>query len=136
MSAPAHIQRNAYEGMPARACMVLRMTTPSGDVRDFKLVVDTACPVSFILGPDEVAEFSFGVAAPVNTNFGMLQGEWFLLAMPELKLDALMVGYASEQAAYAVRLDHSEFAGIAGLPLLRLLEYGGNHSEFWIRRLP
>jgi hypothetical protein len=115
--------------------MILRLTTPSGESRDFRLVVDTACPVSFILAPDDIPEFSFGGTAPVNTNFGVLQGEWFLFAMPELGLDALMVGYASQDAADTVRLDHSDFAGIAGLPLLRLLEYGGNQSEFWVRQL-
>ncbi|HZZ82757.1 MAG TPA: hypothetical protein VFE62_29935 [Gemmataceae bacterium] len=45
-----------------------------------------------------------------------------------------MVGYLSEEAAEAVRVDHPEFAGLIGLPLLRMMEYGGNSEEFWVRR--
>jgi hypothetical protein len=114
--------------------MQLRLTNQHGESRDFKVVVDTASPVSFILSPGELQDFSFGVTAPLITNFGLIQGEWFQLAMPELGLDALMVGYASDEAANMVRRDHPDFVGLAGLPLLRLLDYGGNQSAFWVRR--
>ncbi len=134
MNLPSERQRNPYQGSPARAWIVLRLATQDGLSRDFKLVVDTACPLSFAIAPDHVPEFSFGMSAPIVTNFGILQGEWFHLAMPELGLDALIVGYASEEASNAVRVDHPEFVGLVGLPLLQLLEYGGDAEEFWVRR--
>jgi hypothetical protein len=135
MTAPRQEQRNAYQGSPPRAWICFRLATQDGATRDFKRVVDTACPVSFIIAPDDAPEFTFGIATSVVSNFGHLQGEWFLLAMPEMGLNALMVGYASQEAVDAVRSDHPDFAGLAGLPLLRLLEFGGNQSEFWVRRL-
>lgn len=134
MSVPKLEQRNPYQGSPPRAWITLRLTAQDGATRDFKLMVDTGSPVSFVIAPDDVPEFTFGFTEHIHSNFGILQGEWFLLAMPELGLDALMVGYASQEAADAVRADHPDFAGLAGLPLLRLLEYGGNEAEFWVRR--
>jgi hypothetical protein len=114
-------QRNKYQGSPLRAWICLRLATQDGATRDSKLVVDTACPVSFVIAPEDVPEFTFGIAKSVVSNFGHLQGEWFSLAMPEMGLNALMVGYASQEAVDAVRADQREF--------------GGNQSEFWVRRL-
>jgi len=55
--------------------------------------------------------------------------------MPELGLTEIVRGYGSDQLLRAVRSDSSEFDGLVGLPLLRMLEFGGNRSEFWIRKL-
>ncbi len=133
MSADLVEQRNAYQGAPPRAWITLRLAARDGVHHQFKLVVDTACPVAFILPPEDLQEFSFGVSSPVSTNLGILQAEWLYLAMPEFALDGLMVGYVSE-AINSVRLDHPDFAGLAGLPLLRLFDYAGNGDDFWIRR--
>jgi hypothetical protein len=41
--------------------------------------------------------------------------------------------FASEAVAAAARVSHATFQGLAGLPLLRLLRYGGNADEFWLQ---
>ena len=70
-------------------------------------------------------------AAPhVNSNFGLLDGGWIRLIMPELGLDQELVGYASDTVMKAAQASNVDFAG---LPLLRLVEYGGDANWFWIR---
>ena len=134
MTAPAHEQKNPYLGSPARPWIALRFVGIDGEPRDIKLVVDTGCPLSFAISPDFAADFTFGWSTSIISNFGLLQDEWFQIAMPELGVEGLMVGFLSEEAADAVRLDYPEFAGLVGLPFLRLLDYGGNRDEFWVPR--
>ncbi len=69
----------------------------------------------------------------VDTNFGLLQGGWLQLAMPELGLAQPVLGCASEAVVAAAKADHPDFDGLAGLPLLRLTEYGGDAASFWLR---
>ncbi len=75
-----------------------------------------------------------GAAGPdVSTNFGLLEGGWLQLAMPELRLLQPLLGYASDAVVAAAQESHPDFQGLAGLPLLRLTEYGGNADTFWLR---
>jgi hypothetical protein len=41
--------------------------------------------------------------------------------------------YGSDAAVAAIRKSHADFAGLVGLPFLRLMEYGGDTDWFWIR---
>jgi hypothetical protein len=66
----------------------------------------------------------------------VLEGAWFKFAMPEFGLTQKVIGFASDDIVASTKTNHSNFAGLAGLPLLRLLEYGGNASAYWIRRVP
>jgi hypothetical protein len=51
--------------------------------------------------------------------------------------DALSVrSYASDGVATATKVSSPDFEGLAGLPLLRLVEYGGNANWFWLRAAP
>jgi hypothetical protein len=83
---------------------------------------------------DDLPDFSFGAGTHVNSNFGFLESAWCHLAMPEFGLDSLILGYDSDEVLDSARADHPDFQGLAGLPLLRLLEYGGDADEFWIRK--
>ena len=74
-----------------------------------------------------------GDGPDVDPNFGMLEGGWLQLVMPELGLDIPILGYASDAVVTAAKSDHVDFEGLAGLPLLRLMEYGGDATCFWIR---
>ncbi len=67
------------------------------------------------------------------SNFGWLEGGWLRLAMPELGLDQDLLGYASDDVVTATQASCPDFAGLAGLAFLRLVEYGGDADEFWIR---
>ena len=58
---------------------------------------------------------------------------FWLMTMPEFELGQPIVGYASDAVAAVASADHTDLQGLAGLPLLRLAEYGGDVSSFWLR---
>ncbi|MBW3599225.1 MAG: hypothetical protein KY475_18390 [Planctomycetes bacterium] len=43
--------------------------------------------------------------------------------------------FGSDQVFQAPQASSPDFKGLAGLPLLRVLEYGGDHVAFWLRKL-
>jgi hypothetical protein len=112
------------------ACAWLR---PNGDARDWKLIADIGCPVPLVIGVDDLPDCSFSAGANVQSNCGFLESAWLHLAMAEFGLDFLILGYSSEEVLDSARTDHPDIGGLVGLPFLRLLEYGGNANEFWIR---
>jgi hypothetical protein len=127
-------QRQPYEGSPPRAWLRLRFATPAGMAREWKLIADTGNPLPVVIAQEHLHEFSFGAGTDVDTNFGRLEAAWLQLAMPELGLDVMMIGYGSDAVVAATKISQPEFDGLVGLPLLRLLQYGGDADEFWIRR--
>ena len=127
-------QRNPYQGSPPRAWITVRLATPDGDTREWKLIADIGSPFAVVIGAEHLPDFSFGAGTHVHTNFGFLESAWLHLTMPEFGLDSLILGYGSDDVLDSARSDHPDFAGLAGLPLLRLFKYGGNAAEFWIRR--
>ena len=133
MASPPLERRSPYQGVPPRAWITLRLAGPKGNAQDWKLIADTGSPFALVIAETHVPSFTFGAGKHVNTNFGFLRAVWFQLAMPEFGLDSLILGYASDEVVASAKISHPDFAGLAGLPLLRLLEYGGNASEFWIR---
>jgi len=126
-------QRNPYAGSPPRAWIVVRLTARDGTLREFKLIADTGSPFPFIVSSTVLAQFNHGEAPHANTNFGILEGAWFRFAMPEFGLTQRVSANASDDVVAAATINHPDFEGLAGLPLLRLLRYGGDTAEFWIR---
>jgi hypothetical protein len=122
-------QCNAYKGVPVRAWIRLRLVALDGAVYE---LADTGSPCAVILGTSDLSLFSRAAAKSVQSNFGQLNGGWLRLAMPELGLTTQVLGFASDQVRQAAQNSHAEFAGLVGLPLLRLVEYGGNNEEFWL----
>ena len=114
----------------------MRLATAEGDTREWKLIADIGSPFAIVMGPEYLSEFSFGAGTHVDSNFGFLESACLHLAMPEFGLDSLILGYGSDEVLNSGSADHPDFESLAGLPLLRLLEYGGNANEFWIRRSP
>jgi hypothetical protein len=53
--------------------------------------------------------------------------------IPELALDEHVMGYASDAVLAGARASSPDFEGLAGLPLLRLTQYGGDRDWFWLR---
>lgn len=127
-------QRYPYQGSPPRPWIVLRLMGPDGTTKEFKVIADTGNPFALVIGPDSLAQLHHGEGPQVNTNFGPLEGAWFHLSMPELGLTHKVFGYVSAEVVLSTKASHLDFEGLAGLPLLRLLEYGGNPDDFWIRR--
>jgi hypothetical protein len=80
-----------------------------------------------------MANLALRAAPDLHSNFGLLEGGWLHLAMPELGLDQDLVGYASDAVVTATKASSPDLLGLAGLPFLRLLEYGGDADWFWLR---
>jgi hypothetical protein len=129
-----HEQRQPYRGDPPRAWITVRLATPDGATRELRLIADIGSPAAIIIGADCLEDFSFGEGTHAHTNFGFLEAAWFCVAMPELGLECLIHGYGSDEVVRSARSDHPDFEGLAGLPLLRQFEYGGDWDTFWIRR--
>jgi hypothetical protein len=98
------------------------------------LLADTGNPCAIIIGSQQMAALKTGDGPDVTTNFGLLEGGWLQLAMPELGLNQPVLGYAGDAVLAAAQASHADFDGLAGLPLLRLAEYGGDANWFWVRK--
>jgi hypothetical protein len=134
MASTPFTQRNPYKGTTPRCWVRLRLVAADGSLHERELLADTGCPCAIILGAADLALLSRASAPTIGSNFGQLAGAWLELAVPELGLATLVPGAGSDQVFQACQASSSDFAGLAGLPLLRLVEYGGDHSEFWVRK--
>lgn len=136
MTTGPYEQRNPYRGIPPRAWVRIRLVAGNGTARELELVADTGCPQYVIISLANLAALKYADLPDLTTNFGPLVGGQLYVQMPELGLDLGIVGYGSDVVVSATQSSHADFEGLAGLPLLRLLEYGGNADSFWIRPLP
>lgn len=127
-------QVNPYKGNPLRPWVRLRLVAVDNSIHELELLADTGSPSAIVLSRAELAVLNQGNAPDVNTNFGILEGGWLRIEMPELGLSQFVIGYGSDPVASAAKSSSPDFAGLAGLPLLRLMEYGGNATEFWLRK--
>ncbi len=114
----------------------MRLTAPDGTAQEVEVVADTGNPCALVISPARMAGLKHRAAPDVQSNFGLLEGGWLHLAMPDLGLDQDVAGFASDAVARDVQASHLDFEGLAGLPLLRLVEYGGDANEFWLRAVP
>ena len=126
-------QRNPYKGSPPRPWVRLQLVEKDGTVHEFELLADTGNPFAVVISESAMAGLKLKTAPDVDTNFGLLQGAWVRLHMPELGIDADVIAYASDAVASSTQTSSPDFQGLAGLPLLRLLEYGGDANWFWLR---
>lgn len=126
-------QRNPYKGGPPRPYIRLRLAAPDGSTRELELLADTGNPCALIVGEQSMTGLKLADAPDVHSNFGLLVGGWMQLSMPELGLTQPILGYGSDTVAAAANASHADFAGLIGLPLLRLVEYGGDADHFWLR---
>jgi hypothetical protein len=127
-------QRNPYKGEPPRPWIRLHILDPDGDPIPVELLADTGSPYAVIVSPKVMALARQEEGPEFATNFGALEGGWIRIVIPELKFDEELMGFASESVAAATEASCSDFQGLAGLPLLRMLEYGGDADGFWIKR--
>jgi len=128
-------QRNPYKGSPPRPWVRLRLTALDGTAEEHDFLADTGNPCAIILSQPVMARLKQRAAPDVNSNFGLLEGGWLHVGMPELGLNQDVVGYASDAVVTATKASSPDFEGLAGLPLLWLLEYGGDADWFWLRRV-
>jgi hypothetical protein len=125
-------QRNPYKGVPPRPWVRVRFAAPGGSTIELDLLADTGNPFAVIVSQQDMAVLKAGDAPDANSNLGLLQGGWLQPDMPELALVQPVVGYASDPVVAGAAASHADFAGLAGLPLLGLAEYGGDGNWFWL----
>ena len=126
-------QRNAYLGRTPRPWLELRFRDSNGTPLSLKLIADTGSPQGLILAPQWFDRLVRSRVAPIRTNFGDMAGGWLQLLMPEDGLVELVRGYFSASIGEKVLKSHPDFAGLVGLPILRLGVYGGDATDFWFR---
>lgn len=110
--------------------------TRDGGRETLELLADTGNPCAIVISTIAMAKLSFLAAPDINSNFGLLEGGWLRIDMPELSLDQEIIGYASDAVAGATKRSDPAFQGLAGLPFLRLAEFGGDDESFWLRVCP
>ncbi len=133
MPRSSNAQRNSYLGNPARACMRLALHALGGQ-RQTVLLADTGSPCPLIVGEESLRHCLVEEAADIMTNFGLLKGGWSEVMIDSVGITLRVRTYGSDAVVAAVRQSVSVFQGLAGLPLLRMLEYGGDGEHFWLRR--
>ncbi|HEX5271740.1 MAG TPA: hypothetical protein VFW33_14680 [Gemmataceae bacterium] len=67
------------------------------------------------------------------TNYGVMPGGTVRVVIQATGFDRIVLTYGSDAAVAAIRKSHADFAGLVGLPFLRLMEYGGDADWFWVR---
>ncbi len=127
-------QSNPYKGSPPRAWVRLLLLAEDGTSRQMDLLADTGSPCAFVVGVEQMRRFRQVEGPSLNSNFGPLDGGWARVLIPEISFDHYLLGYASEEVVASTRLSSPDFEGLAGLPLLRLVQYGGNADWFWLLR--
>jgi hypothetical protein len=125
-------QRNPYKGTPPRPWVRIRLRAPDGTEEELDLIADTGNPCA-VISQARMSQLKEADGIDLNTNFGVLQGGWVRLAMPEYQLTQAILGYASDGVMAAAQASSLDLEGLIGLPFLRLLEYGGDADTFWIR---
>ena len=128
-------QRNSYKGTPLRPWLSLSVVGAEGSTKSIEVLADTGNPCALIVSPQLLEDFNSGLTPGVDTNFGKLSGGWLRLQIAEFGFDEDLLCYASENVVEAVKASHADFQGLAGLPLLKMMEYGGDNRFFWIRPL-
>jgi hypothetical protein len=126
-------QRNVYRGNPARAWIRVQLISPHDESRALNLLVDTGNPCAIIIDLGTMETLRWRDSGSARSNFGSLEGGWLRVAIPELGFDEKTLGYANDSVVSVVKRSEANFAGLVGLPLLRMLEYGGNDGWFWVR---
>jgi hypothetical protein len=66
------------------------------------------------------------------SNFGALEAGWLQVVIPDIGFDQKVLGYGSDAVISAAKASSPDFEGLVGLPLLRLMQYGGDGDAFWI----
>lgn len=130
-------QRHPYRGTGfPRPAIRLTFLARDGTRETLELLADTGNPYDLILSPDWFDRLVRTRTPGIRNNFGTMPGGWFQLHMPDDGLVELVRGFSSASVGAAVAASHPGFAGLVGLPVLRLGEYGGNADAFWFRYPP
>jgi hypothetical protein len=98
-----------------------------------QLIADTGGVAAIRISRSLLHKIEFEPADVQKTNFGLAEGSWVWVEIPELGFRKKMIAYGLDQIVAAAKQSHPDFEGSVGLPFLREFEYGGDENEFWIR---
>lgn len=126
-------QRNGYKGNSPCAWVRVRLVAPNGSEKELELLADTGCPYPVIISTALMGQFSSRYLPPRRSNFGVLAGGWLHLRIPDVNFDQQFMAFANDAIVTSAQTSCPDFEGLFGLPLLRMMEYGGDHYWFWIR---
>ncbi len=126
-------QRNSYKGRPPRAWLTLRLLDRAGEPLDLELLADTGASQGIVVQQELFERLVIRKTRNIDTNFGVMQGGWIRLHSTELGLVELVEAFGCDEMAKSAMRSSLDFSGVVGLPVLRLMEYGGNDDSFWIR---
>lgn len=126
-------QRNPYKGRPPRPWLKLSFLERSGLRLELELLADTGSSQGIVVQQELFERLVIRKTRNIETNFGVMQGGWIRLHSTELGLVELVEAFGCDEMARSAMRSSLDFSGVVGLPVLRLLEYGGNYDSFWIR---
>jgi hypothetical protein len=126
------VQRNPYKGDPPRPWIRLQLRAVNGSVQQLDLLADTGNPFPIVISEAHWLQVNQGVTQGVLTNFGLMPGGWVEVVIPELGFDELVTGYGNDAVAASTQASSPDFGGLIGLPLLRMMRYGGDADFFWV----
>jgi hypothetical protein len=126
-------QRNPYKGSPLRPWVRLVLVSADGTSQALDVLADTGNPCALIVSQELLKQFNIGLAPGMSTNFGPLEGGWLKVQIPEIDWEQTVLAYGSNAVWQAAQESHADFQGLAGLPLLQHMEYGGDAASFWVR---
>jgi hypothetical protein len=125
--------RNAYDGEPPRPWLTVKLLSRRGRSVQVKAVVDTGSPFHLVTSEKLLRRCRLRDGQLAFTNYGMLDAGWTEIRVPELQFSERLLTYGSDEIVSAVERSSPNFSALIGLPFLRMFEYGGNATEFWLR---
>jgi len=125
-------QRNPYKGNPPRPWVTVVFEKADGKIEK-QLIADTGGFAEIRISRSLLYKIELDAAGSQKTNFGLAEGSWVWVEIPELGFRKKMVAYGLDQIVAAAKNSHPDFEGSVGLPFLREFEYGGDENEFWLR---
>jgi hypothetical protein len=127
-------QRNPYKGNPPRPWVTVVFEKADGNTKVKKqLIADTGGVAAIRISRSFLHQIELEPVGIQDTNFGLAEGSWVWVEIPELGFRQEVIAYGLDQLVAAVKHSHPDFEGSVGLPFLREFEYGGDENEFWIR---
>ena len=130
------VQQNAYLGRTPRPFLRMTLSDLAGTAHDLMLLADTGSPYALILKEFWFDRLVHTDTKDIDTNFGRMASGWVHLYMPDFGISELVKAYSNRSVGRDLAAEHPDFAGLVGLPVLRLGEYGGNATDFWFRYPP
>ena len=126
-------QRNPYKGRPLRPWLTLGFLERTGQPLELELLADTGSAQAIVLQQELFERLVIRKTRNIQTNFGEMQGGWIRLHSSGLGLVEVVEAFGCDEMARSAMRSSLSFSGVVGLPVLRLMEYGGNYDSFWIR---